>query len=341
MPPAKSCPVCPLSHQKPCRFHVSTLISGHKRCRTSAKQHQTTCELKIVNGFGRKEKKPYICAHFARRHRPEPSDVAQTRKTMADLTHLINRKGLGQTYSPDELFDKFNEYLVWKQSGGGWTWKQELVKPTKLRNGSNHNFTETLTEHQIIPVPVQTPLTVKEFCLRIGMSHRTFMSYLNPHSPKFEAYGIIAEYITDVCAVELFNGGVTGAYNGNMIVALVGKHFAGDPDGGSDRVSRISHSIRFDDYTQIQQAEEVKQLSEHVEQPQIARFRSKLAEDASYVPLPDEDEARIERALTIPTPPVTPPVPNSYDNVPNYHSSQHGWDEYHERNGTYAVQEDE
>lgn len=159
---------------------------------------------------------------------------------MADYSNIIRREGHAQMYSPDELLDKFYEYVDYMHSGGGVIYKQELIRTKK---GA-----------ELYSVPKVAPLTVKGFCLFARISHKTFQNYLNEASPTYLEYAGAAEHITEFCAVDMFNGASVGVFNGNLAMAMLRRSFgmdAAEDERDPSRVDAIRHELVFTDYTDV------------------------------------------------------------------------------------------
>lgn len=165
-----------------------------------------------------------------------------------DYSQIVLRRGLAQAYSPQELYEKFKDYVQYNCTQGIlWTYEVQSSKDGK----------------SLFPVPHIPPLTVKAFCLFAGVSNQRFLSYMNPGNPNYEAYHNVAEYISDYCAVNVLNGAAVGAYNAKLAADLVRRDFNLEDDPTDARnVGKIEHEIVFTDYEELP-ADEPARLAEH------------------------------------------------------------------------------
>lgn len=223
---------------------------------------------------------------------------------MPDFSQVIRREGLCQMYSPDELLLKFQEYVVHMNSTGIlWVW--ELVKY------KDHSRLES--------VPKRAPLSVPGFCVFARISFNSFMSYTNPLSATYSDYGAAAEYITNYCAVDIFNGAAVGVYNGNMSSQMIRKVFKTDEDENSNtNVDKIKHEIAFTNFT------DVTELDEH----------SQGSLPPSFEDINGENVLAKGHERPAETPMDGQPKDGTYDNMENYSSKQMNMEEYNARNGT-------
>jgi len=206
---------------------------------------------------------------------------------MADYSNIIRREGLSQLYSPDELLVKFNEYVEYMRFGSGVIWTSQLLR---TKEGA-----------QLYQVPKLAPLTTKGFCLFARMSHPTFLNYKTEGSPTYKEYNQVAEFITDACDVDVFNGAAVGVYNGNLAASIIRKSFGlveEEEARDATRVDAIRHELVFTDYTDVTQEALPPSMNDNPELPPIPTFEE-----------------------------------TGYDNRPNYSSRQDDMAAYKERNG--------
>jgi hypothetical protein len=230
-----------------------------------------------------------------------------------DFSQLVPRKGLAQTYTPEELLDMFSKYVA-HNSTDGLIWVYERVK---YKNSS-----------QLEPTPKRPPLTTKGFCLFARMSHVTFTNYLNAQSNTYTAFNEVAQYIQDYCAVDVFNGAAVGTFNGNLAAAIIKKNFGltdEDDSKGGRNVDTIRHEIVFSDYTDVTNvgalppaADEIAELSEGTEKVKQALEATMNSERLATLNAQTKQEQ---------------PSQWEYDNLPNTSSRQDNTSEYRERNG--------
>lgn len=203
-----------------------------------------------------------------------------------DFTMFAPRKGLAQVKSPQELLLCFESYLDFMSEGGLW-WE---TIPVKRKEGV-----------EFCQVPKRVPLTTKGFCVHAGISHITFMNYLNPSSGNYDLYHEVAEYIRDICAVNIFNGASIGVFNGNLAAGMIKRDFGLEETEAVERsnVQEIKHEVIFTNYEDV--------LSTETSPGNV---------------LPEY----ILNGHIFPNP------ASSYDKMPNKHSGQDNMKEYIERN---------
>lgn len=226
---------------------------------------------------------------------------------MADLSHFIGRKGLGQVLTPDQLLQAFHEYVADNAEGGVWQVNRVVKNADK--------------EHELFKVPHRVPLSTVAFCTFAGISHNTFKNYMNPSSSTYQMYNTVAEYITQACATDIFNGSMIGVFNGNLAARMVSGVFGVSDEEATDarKVNEIKHEIVFTEYDAVE-----------CEQPLPDDIHMLPAPDGSDYTLPTNGNTVMDEVIGVPRIPVA--EVGGYDRMPNTSSRHDNMSQYMERN---------
>lgn len=108
-------------------------------------------------------------------------------------------------YTPEELVEKFGEYLEWCKNNP-WL-KVDFIKSGE--NAGNKVYLET-----------ERPPSIEEFCTFLKITYQTFLNYskADGYETYFEACTHIRQYIDG----NHFSGGMAGVYNANITMRKLG-----------------------------------------------------------------------------------------------------------------------
>ena len=162
-----------------------------------------------------------------------------------NYTGLIRRSDLGQRYTPEELLEVFQNYVVY-MANDGLIWVHERV----TYKGNS----------ELYAIPRRAPLTPKGFCVYARISESTFRTYLDPNSTYYVDYHEVAEYIVNSCQVDFVNGAAVGIFNGNMAIQFerAGQRMLGentDEEGRGRGINAIEHRVHFLNYSSVTDVE--------------------------------------------------------------------------------------
>jgi hypothetical protein len=139
--------------------------------------------------------------------------------------------------SPDEIQAAFDEYVKWA-ADNPWH-KQDFI-----RGGDSAG--------QIVYLEIERPLTEVEFAVFCGLSLQGYLNYLN--RPEFVD---IIRRVKSIMSAQRISGGVTGAFNGNLIARM---------DGLVEKTA-IEHSGTLSIAEQIERAHKPDSSKQQDEQP--------------------------------------------------------------------------
>jgi hypothetical protein len=114
--------------------------------------------------------------------------------------HFPGRPRLFET--PENLWDMFIEYVNWAKDN---PW----IKKEPIKTGDDAGT--------LIDIPHERPLTIWEFVTFIGMSRSCFEAYCQK-----KEFVIVCKTIKDRMTAQRVSGGLTGAYNANLVARIDG-----------------------------------------------------------------------------------------------------------------------
>lgn len=110
------------------------------------------------------------------------------------------------SYTPEELLDKFNEYLDYMKD-------QSWFKTDAVKSGENAG--------QIINIPIKTPLGRKSFCIFANISEQTLRNYAS-NEEAYKNYFDLTTRILEIIDNNQIEGAMVGVYNPNIVARLNG-----------------------------------------------------------------------------------------------------------------------
>jgi hypothetical protein len=111
-----------------------------------------------------------------------------------------------KTYTPDGLFEKFNEYFKYMET-------QVWFKTDAIKSGERAG--------EIINIPVKTPLSRKGFCVYAKMNEQTLRNYASGRAP-YEDYFDLCACALDKIDNNQIEGALVGVYNHHIVARLNG-----------------------------------------------------------------------------------------------------------------------
>jgi hypothetical protein len=107
--------------------------------------------------------------------------------------------------SPEDLYSRFEEYKQWAEENP-WL-KKEAIKSGEMCG-------------ELVDIPTERPLTEWEFAAFLGLSYRALTNYGS--AAEYEEFFPIFGKIKAEMAAQRISGGMTGAYNANLVARIDG-----------------------------------------------------------------------------------------------------------------------
>lgn len=136
-------------------------------------------------------------------------------------------------YKPNELLDKFEEYLCWIRDNPVEVETEFRAVKQRGEGGNANEKGATVRKQKML-----RPATIRGFLVHIGMSRQGWDDLENGKRGK--EFSAVKSIIKDYCENNQLEGATLGIYNGNIVSRLLGLKEAMEHSGKveTDSVSR-------------------------------------------------------------------------------------------------------